>query len=294
MGDSIEVKVQGPFSVGPLLAYLGTRAIPGVELVGSARYRRVLGGERLSVLDVDFSDLETDSVIRASSSSAIVSEAEVRAIVGRLLDIDAPSVAIADRLRTDAALAPLLARHPGARIPGTVDPFELSIRAILGQQISVAAARTLAHRIAIRWGSKVETGSPDLTLSFPSAEQLIGAKLEQAGVSPRRATAIRELAMAVIEGGIDLAAGRERAEEIEQILLGVPGIGPWTAAYICLRGLGDRDAIPVGDLGLRQALAGSGGPWRAQEVVARAESWRPWRGYAAVHLWSTYLDAGIS
>jgi AraC family transcriptional regulator of adaptative response / DNA-3-methyladenine glycosylase II len=288
VGDSIEIELrtEAPFNVVSFLAYLRAKAIPGIEIVGAQHYQRSIGGDETTVLSVDLSDAGSTGMVKASCPSTKLTEGALRALVGRLVDIDAPAVEIAAHLGRDPILAPLVKGRPGVRIPGTIDPFELSVRAVLGQQISVAAAKTLAARVASRWGSKLETEAAAIHLTFPTARQLVDAPLEQVGVSPRRTAAIQALARTVLTGGLDLQMSGTDAQET---LLGISGIGPWTTAYIDLRGLGNRDAIPVGDLGLRQALADTDKPLRAAEVAERAENWRPWRGYGAVHLWSTYL-----
>jgi 3-methyladenine DNA glycosylase/8-oxoguanine DNA glycosylase len=212
--------------------------------------------------------------------------ASLRELVVALTDADAPVRAITNRLGDDPFVGSLVRKRPGLRIPGTVDPFELAIRAILGQQISVAGASTLAGRIAATWGSEVALAPGGLCRMFPGAQQLVDAPVERVGLSRSRAGAIRGVAAAVSDGRLDLRPGQEDLGAAEEALLAINGIGPWTAAYIALRGLRNRDAIPIGDLGLRQAM----GCRKASEVAALAEGWRPWRGYGAVHLWSTFLE----
>jgi AraC family transcriptional regulator of adaptative response / DNA-3-methyladenine glycosylase II len=287
-GVGLALDVGRPYSAAPLLAYLGARAIAGVEQVDRSCYRRSLrNGAKSGVLSVDFTAAESDGRVAISCSPDIgLDDAAVSAMVTNLADADAPAAAIADQLGDDPALGPLVRRHPGLRIPGTVAPFELAVRAVLGQQISVAAARTLAGRIASEWGCRAAANPDGLHLTFPGPEQLAEAPVERAGVSRGRANAIRSLAAAVASGQLGLEPGCPNPAAVEAKLLEIGGIGPWTAAYVCLRGLRSRDAIPVADLGLRQAI----GCQRASEVAARAESWRPWRGYAAVHLWSTFLE----
>lgn len=281
------VETTRPFCTPALLAYLRVRAVGGVELVDGLRYRRALrvkGTE--GILTIDLENAEREGTVVVQYSSSLESEVEtLREVVDRLVDATAPIEEIDAVLGQDPILAPLVQRRPGVRIPGTTEPFELAVRAILGQQISVAAATTLAGRIAARWGTMLSTPEAGLIRIFPEADELADAVLERVGLSRTKATAIRHLGAAVAEGQIDLTPVRTGERPELETLLAIPGIGPWTASYIALRGLRDRDSIPANDLGIRNALSyGS-----AREVAVAAERWRPWRGYGAIHLWSTYL-----
>lgn len=292
-GDAINLtlEVTRPYDARPLLAYLRIRAIPGMEQVENDCYRRVVrisGESRL--LTVDFSRARDSGIVFASCTPGCGLAVEsVGRIVESLIDADAPMIAIEEQLAQDPLLAPLVRRNSGARIPGSVDPFELAVRAILGQQISVAAARTLASRIAARWGWAFAGDERELTIAFPDPERLVGAQLENIGVSRARADAIHDLAAAVVSETIELRP-RTDSKGSEEALGAIKGIGPWTVAYIALRGLCNRDAIPVHDLGLRQALGHDTKTWHSQALAERAENWRPWRGYGAVHLWNTFLS----
>jgi AraC family transcriptional regulator of adaptative response / DNA-3-methyladenine glycosylase II len=291
-GSTIDltIPVTRPYNAKPLLAYLAARAIPGVELVGKKKYSRVVQiGNEPRLLDVDFSRATTRGVVRASCvPGSGIDVGALRRSIEALIDADAPVTAVEQRLAEDQALALLVRRNSGSRIPGAIDPFELAVRAILGQQVSVVAARTFAGRVTAQWGQRLGGGEPPLAFAFPVPSRLIEAPLEKTGLSGARAGAIRELSKAVLDRRVDLRPTRNAAPA-EESLLRIKGIGPWTAAYIALRGLGDRDAIPIGDLGLRQTLGGRDNTWTAGEVAERAESWRPWRGYGAIHLWNTFL-----
>jgi AraC family transcriptional regulator of adaptative response / DNA-3-methyladenine glycosylase II len=207
-----------------------------------------------------------------------------------LIDAHADVPAIQRRLEHDPRLKRLVMQRPGVRIPGTTDPFELSVRAVLGQQISVAGARTLAGRVARQYGRPLTQPFRTLTATFPGPRVLAAAPLEKVGLPCGRAGAIRSIARLVAAGDLHLDPDCDSHVGVEH-LLRVKGIGPWTAAYIALRALGDRDAMPASDLGLRQALGATGVPLRPEQLAAEAEGWRPWRGYGAVHLWSTLLPA---
>jgi AraC family transcriptional regulator of adaptative response / DNA-3-methyladenine glycosylase II len=283
---TLDLEVSRPFSVVPLLAYLRARAIDGVESVGVSSYRRSLRcGGGGGVLTVSFREADRlGSVTICCSAAAELTAESLRETVSALIDADAPVEEVQALLEANPSIGTLARLHRGLRIPGTVEPFELAVRAILGQQISVAAATTLAGRIAREWGSELAESEPGIARTFPGPEELAEAPLEAVGLTRGKAGAIRHLAVAVVSGQLNLEPVGEESADLEA-LLALPGIGPWTAAYIALRALRDRDAIPVGDLGLRQALRCQ----TAAEVTTLAEGWRPWRGYAAVHLWSTFL-----
>jgi AraC family transcriptional regulator of adaptative response / DNA-3-methyladenine glycosylase II len=175
--------------------------------------------------------------------------------------------------------------HPGIRLPGAADGFELAVRAIVGQQVSVTAAQTMLGRIAARFGTPLEGAIPML---FPSAEALAEAPLEELGVIGRRASAIRRVAAMVAGGELDLSGSSDPDETVGR-LLELEGIGPWTAEYIRMRALRDPDAFVSSDLGVRHAFERLGLDETPHAIVARAEAWRPWRAYAAMLLWR--LDA---
>lgn len=230
------MNVPAPFDFDATLAWLAARAIPGVEAVADGVYTR--GAVRVW--------REGDEVHTTGD------EARVR----RLFDLDADPRAIHAALGRDRMLAPLLRRRPGIRVPGAWDAFELAVRAIVGQQVSVAAARTILGRIAATHGI--------------AADALAEVTVE--GMPRKRAETIRTLARAVASGEVVL--GRDD-------LTRLPGIGPWTASYIAMR-LGDADAFPAGDLVLRR----NAGDLLERDLLRRAEKWRPFRAYAAMLLWT--------
>ena len=199
-----------------------------------------------------------------------------------MFDLDADAVAIASQLRRDPSLVGIVPRR-GVRMPGTWDPFELGVRALLGQQISVAAARTLAGRLVLACGTPLAGSSPSHL--FPTPEQVASADLERLGLPRARAASLRAFAEAVAERRLDFRALRDLDLTIAR-LTALPGIGRWTAHYIAMRALGEPDAFPAGDLGVRKALARAGKLPSEREVIARAERWRPWRAYAVIALWT--------
>lgn len=206
--------------------------------------------------------------------------------VRRLLDADADPVAVDEQLAADPVLAPLVRRRPGLRVPGHVDGVEVAVRAVLGQQVSVAGARTLASRLVAALGEPLElVGEHQVSRLFPTAAVL--AAVEPAAIAmPRaRGRALAAVMTAVVAGSVVLDRSADRTET-RRALLALPGIGPWTADYIALRALGDPDVVLGTDLGVRHAAARLG----IDDLLRRSEEWRPWRSYALVHLWSALTD----
>ncbi|MEU8248283.1 DNA-3-methyladenine glycosylase 2 family protein [Nonomuraea sp. NPDC048916] len=260
-----------PYDVEGIFGFLASRAIPGLETADTASYSRAVPGGTITLTPKPGHlalDVEVDDIRQL---------ARIVARCRRLLDLDADPHAIAAALG-QTSLAPLVEARPGLRVPGTFDGFELAVRAVVGQQISVAGARTLLGRIVARTGR--DTGSPTFTHLFPTPAELAEADLQGLGLTNRRIATLKELASRTGDGRIDLDGGQDPAEAVTE-LLQVPGIGPWTASYIALRALRDPDAWPVGDLVLTKRLACLGIP------DDHIERWRPWRAYAALHLWSS-------
>lgn len=255
---------------------MSARATPGVEAVSPDAYRRTVAidGEA-GVIEVRRGRGSATLEACAPGSSLPASAIDR---LRHLFDLDADPAVIAAHLGPDPLLAPRLAAHPGIRVPGAWDGFELAVRAMLGQQVSVRAATTFAGRVAQAFGTPL-AGAGELSRLFPSAEQLVDAPLEPCGVMPSRAAGIRALARAVVEGRVGLEAGHPRATA--EALTSVTGIGPWTASYVAMRALGDRDAFPAGDLVLRKAAGGC----TARALDERSRVWRPWRAYAVMLLW---------
>ena len=272
-----------PFDWAPFVAFLAARAIPGVEAVDGDRYRRSIRVDGDSRHDRDPPDRSRP---RGGDRRRRRADATIEARLRRWFDLDADVDAIDRHLARDPLLAPLVAAHPGLRVPGAWDPFELAIRAIVGQQVSVAGARTIAGRIVARAGDRLPSPSGSVVALFPTPDQLAAADLSAIGMPGARARAIVGFASAVA-GDPGLLAPSDDLEAIVRRLKALPGIGEWTAQYVALRGLRHPDAFPASDLGILRALAGPDGrrPTPA-EALARAEAWRPYRAYAAQHLWS--------
>ena len=283
-GIVLRLPYRPPYDFAGLLAFLERRAIPGVEAVDAHAYRRsiVVDGEP-GWFSVSASPEANALVLRVHAARA-ASLGAIAARARRMFDVDADPAAIAQRLRSDTLLRPLLRRWPGQRLPGAWDGFELAVRAVLGQQVSVAAARTFAHRLVERHGVAHDDGAAaGIHALFPTPAALVEAPLEELGITRSRAATIRGLAAACIDGRIDFGAHQPLAEFVAG-LCALPGIGDWTAQYIAMRALSQPDAFPAGDLILRRQ-AGDGIAISERELRERAESWRPWRAYAVMLLW---------
>jgi len=278
----MDLPFHAPLQARALLDWLSARAVPRVEEVVGATYRRSLRlNHGAGVVEIGFEDGAVRC--RLSLDDARDADAAVER-VRRLLDLDADPAAVAAVLGRDPLLGPLVAAAPGLRVPGAVDGAELAVRAVLGQQVSVAAARTAAGRLAASYGERVALGGGGVVALFPSASTL--AALDPASLPmPRaRAGALVGLCRALAEGDLRLEPGADRDEALGA-LLAMPGIGPWTTGYVAMRALGDPDVFLVEDLGVRHALARLGGPSDQREARALAQAWAPWRSYASQYLW---------
>jgi AraC family transcriptional regulator of adaptative response / DNA-3-methyladenine glycosylase II len=292
---TLRLACREPFDGAALLGFLAPRAIPGVEQVSGHTYARTIrapGGPGLIELTLPGAPAagEPGPGARAAPRHVLLrarlprlrGAGQVVSRCRQLLDLDADACAIGAVLAADGLLAPLVAARPGLRVPGTYDGFELAVRAVIGQQVSVPAARTLAGRLAERFGTRLETPDGSPSVLFPGPADLAGADLSGLGLTTARQATLRALAAAVATGTLALDHGAD-PEQTAARLAELPGIGPWTISYILMRAVGDPDAFPASDLGLRRALGSLGGG------AARAARWRPWRAYAAVHLWTWSL-----
>jgi AraC family transcriptional regulator of adaptative response / DNA-3-methyladenine glycosylase II len=207
----------------------------------------------------------------------------------RLLDLDADPVAIDQHLSSDELLAPWVEKRPGIRVPGHVDGFEMAVRAIVGQQISVVGARTIAARLVADLGAPVPGDDAVIARTFPTADALAAVDPETLPMPRSRGRALVTLARGVADGSVVLDRSADR-RGVRDALLALPGIGPWTADYIALRALGDPDVFLATDLGVRQALERMGFDPDPRRAHDRAEAWRPWRSYALMHVWSTLSE----
>jgi AraC family transcriptional regulator of adaptative response / DNA-3-methyladenine glycosylase II len=275
-----------PFDARALLDYLGVRAIPGVEEVADGSYRRSVAFERASGVIEVRPDRDAHQVLLHVPAALTRWLGPIAARVRRLFDLDADPAPIAAQLARDPELARRLRERPGVRVAGAWSGFELAVRAILGQQVTVAGATTLAGRLAERLGEPLATPVGGVRRVAPRAGALARADLAALGMPRARAGALRALGRAVADGRLDLEGALDPEEAVRR-LEALPGIGPWTAQYVALRALGVPDAFPASDLGLRRALGSEGRPLPARALERRAEAWRPWRGYAAILLWTS-------
>lgn len=281
----LRLTARAPFSFGDVLEYLAVRAIPGVEEAGEGIYRRsVAFGKTEGVIEVSAAGDGRQVELRVPVELG-PHVGEIVSRVRRLFDLAADPASIAEPLRRDPALARRLAARPGVRVPGAWDGFELAVRAILGQQVTVAGATTLAGRLAERFGRPLDRPVGCVTRLSPTAHDLAAGPLGAIGVPRARAGALGALAEACASGELDLEGGFA-PEAARERLEALPGIGPWTAEYVALRALGVPDAFPASDLGLRRALGRGGKLLSTAALTQRAERWRPWRGYAAMLLWT--------
>jgi AraC family transcriptional regulator of adaptative response / DNA-3-methyladenine glycosylase II len=267
-----------------LLEFLGTRAVAGIEVVDATTYRRSMqlpfGAATIALTPLPDHIACTLQLDDLRDLPAAVQRAR------RLFDLDADPIAVAALLERDPLLAPLVRKHPGLRAPGHVDGFEVLVRAIVGQQVSVTGARTVLGRITARLGTPLPTPESGLTMQFPTPAAMAEAPLEAFPMPRARAATIQRVATAVASGELVIDPGVER-DELQRRLLAIAGVGHWTVAYVLLRALGDPDVFLPTDLGVRRALEHLGCPGDARAAAARAESWRPWRSYALMQLWTS-------
>jgi len=282
---SLLLHYQPPYDWPSILQFLRQRAITGLESVSGDRYSRTLCLDGVQgSLSVEPGPANTlRAGIRVSKLSIVPN---VLARLRRVFDLAADPLAIAGHLSQDPILAPLVAKRPGLRVPGAWDGFELAVRAVLGQQITVSAAVRLAKLLVRSYGEPLAVPALGLSHFFPRAEVLASADLTSLGMPKSRAATLSALAAASLKNP-ELFANECGLEEAVQRLRAIRGIGEWTAQYIALRQLREPDAFPASDVGVLRALADERGlrP-TANEVLARAERWRPWRAYAAQHLWA--------
>jgi AraC family transcriptional regulator of adaptative response / DNA-3-methyladenine glycosylase II len=281
---TLRLPYRAPYDLAALLAFFARRAIPGVESVDARSYTRrfafdgVAGSLRVSEIEGEHALALDVSFPHAARLQ------EISARVRRMFDLDADAAAINAHLRADPHLRALIRRHPGQRLPGGWDGFEIAIRAVLGQQISVAAARTLARRLVDRFGVEAKLEDGTALRLFPDAGTIAEADLTAMGLTRQRAATLRAVARAICDGSVSFRA-EQTLDHFIASWTQLPGIGAWTANYIAMRALSEPDAFPAADLVLRQAMAAGDRPVTTAQLEATAEAWRPWRAYAVMHLW---------
>lgn len=286
-GDiALRLRHRLPFEGTSLLRFLERRAIPGVEEVVDGHYRRTLFlGRSAGTIELDVARDPEHVLMRVRLHDLRDLNLAVQRC-RQLLDLETDPAAIAATLGSDPILRPLIEARPGLRVPGAVDGWEIAVRAILGQQVSVGGARTTAARLVASLGTPVPKPAGGLTHLFPGPDVMLEANLSTVGITGMKVRAIRAIAGALTRKELTLDRGADR-EEAAIRLHHLPGVGPWTASYIAMRALGDPDAFPSSDLGIRQACDRLGLGSNARDIERRAERWRPWRAYAALHLWES-------
>ena len=258
----------GPYNAPHVFGFLGARALPGLEAVDGLEYRRRLPRQGGGTVSLRVSWCEGALRLHLPAQLAALPNEWVKR-VRRLFDLDADSARIDPHLGADPLLAPWVLAAPGLRVPGAWDGFETAVRAVLGQQVSVARATQLAARLMQRFGDG----------GFPCAQRLRDADVAAVGMPGQRGAAVRALAAAVADGVLDLREGTDGAS-LRAALRRLPGIGPWTAEYVALRVAKDADAFPAEDWVVRKVLKAT-----AAGAAKRAATWSPWRAYALMHLW---------
>jgi len=295
---TVRLPYRKPFDWRAMMDFFAVRATPGVEQVISDAYLRSITIDGQSGVIECRHDNRDESISLTLHGIGTTVMFQVVQRVREMLDLDAPLADIGDVLSTDEELGSLLLGSPGIRVPGAWDGFELTVRAILGQQVSVKAASTLAGRVARRYGEIIELPTSlasrveELSLArvFPTPEKLLHARFKDLGIVTSRCASIRRVAGAVVRGDINFDNTQD-PDDFCRALMSIRGIGEWTAQYCAMRALKHPDAFPASDLGLLKAVDDSG-KVGAAELKSRAESWRPWRAYAALLLWGSLAGSG--
>ena len=283
--DSLKLRLayRPPLDFPLMLAFFSKRIIPGIERVNLDSYERVVGPASASTwIRVSANPNKPELILEISDTDPRSILSIVRR-VRRLFDLDADLAAVHAVLNQEPLLAKAIRERPGLRVPGGWDGFEVAVRAVLGQQVSVAGATTLAQRIVNSYGEQRTDGRPGLDRVFPTPESLIDAPLEKAGLTRARAATLRSLATAYLEKRIGFQTG-QKLDEFVANFTALPGIGPWTAQYVAMRALSHPDAFLAGDLVVQQVL-GQTKRLSIRETELRSQNWRPWRAYAVLHLW---------
>ena len=284
-GLTLRLPYRPPYDFAAQLAFYARRAIPGVEQVDAATYRRVFMHDGVIGSFAVQAARDENALLLCIQfpNSSVLPMLSTR--VRRMFDLDADPVAINAALTQSEVLRALVQIHPGQRLPGAWDGFETAVRAVLGQQISVAAARTFAARLVERFGERLldESGS-GVNALFPTPQRLCDADIASIGLPKARAETLRELARAVCAGQLHFAPNQTLDNFVESMVR-LPGIGAWTAHYVAMRALLHPDAFPAADLILRRAAASDGVALSTKALEQLSQTWRPWRAYAVLHLW---------
>jgi len=291
-GIRLRLPCRRPFSPESVLGFLAARTAPGIESVEESTYRRsMLLPHGYAVVALTAADPDDDGAMYVEADLHLSDLRDLTSAVSRcrqLLDLDADPVAIVDALARDRLIGPLVSAHPGRRVPGTVDGFELAVRAIIGQQVSVSGACTIAGRLVAAAGELLPESIGGITHLFPTPEALIALAEERPAtfsMPEGRRGALVALAKAVINESVVIDPGADPVA-LRASLVALPGVGPWTAEYVAMRALRDPDAFMPTDLGIRRAAQALGLPDHAAQLALHSAAWRPWRSYAMVHMWA--------
>lgn len=292
---SLRLPFREPFDGARMLSFLGDRAVQGVEEFDGGTYRHALRlPHGAGIVGLSEEERHIRCVLQLEDMRDLGPAVER---CRRLLDLDADPIAIRESLGADPILGPLVRKTPGRRIPRSVDGNELAMRAVLGQQVSVAGARNLAGKLVRLCDQRIPDSllntDSRLTHLFPAASDIVETNLEDLGMPESRRAALRGLARVIASGELVLDPGAERRSTEEQ-LLRIKGIGPWTASYVAMRALGDPDAFLPSDLGIRRAVEKLGYKGDPTSITNMAERWRPWRAYATQHLWTSLDDTSTT
>lgn len=280
---------RAPWSWQQFHDHFALRALAGVERLGADHYARSFALDGVRGWFRVQPRTQEDALELRCSASANACLPALTARVRRMFDLDAEPQRIAAHLAGDPQLGPLVARNPGLRLPTAFDPFEQAVRAIVGQQVTVKAAVTITGRLVARLGEPLADASAEgVERLFPTAAALAAADLAGIGMPGKRVQTLQHFAAQVASGALSLRLDEGGSHALIERLCALPGIGPWTAEYIALRAFGDADAFPASDLGLLKAPLWGDAGIDAKRLKARAEAWRPWRAYAAAHLWHNY------
>jgi len=288
MASSLSLPYVAPWRWAQFHQYFALRLLPGVESLTPDRYSRsVRLAQRCGWISV--TPAQDADCLELTISDSLADQAQALAQrVTNMFDLATDPAVLAAHFAGDTELGPRVALEPGLRLPSAFDPFELAVRAIIGQQVSVKAAVTIARRLIERLGKTLPDAAPDgLCRLFPTPQAVAQGNLEKIGMPTRRVATLQRLAAAVADGALALHTD-QGADDLVARLCKLPGIGPWTAQYIALRGFGEADAFPAADLGLMKAPLWGPGGLSAKALLGRAEAWRPWRAYAAMHIWQDY------
>jgi AraC family transcriptional regulator of adaptative response / DNA-3-methyladenine glycosylase II len=285
---TLRLAYRPPLAFDEMLAFLRKRAIPGIERVCIDSYERLIGpADKSTWIRIRSAPDKPELRLEMSRSDPRIIPQIVRQ-VRRLFDLDADILSAHSVLRNDPQLEAAIQFRPGLRVPGGWDGFEILVRAILGQQVTVGFGTTLTARLVEQYGEHSANGIEGLDHVFPTPSQLVNAPLESIGLPHSRAETLRVAARAMIDGRIEFRPG-QRLDDFVEKLTALPGIGSWTAHYVAMRALNHPDAFPAGDLVLQRVL-GNGKRLSERETLERSQKWRPWRAYAVLHLWHLSAD----